>query len=229
MAKNNPVEHQEQGVEVVESALSKTEQYIEDNRKVLSIVVIVILAIVGLYMAYSRFYKKPLEEEARAQMFVAEQYFEKDSFNLALKGDANYPGFLKIVDNYGSTKAGNIANYYIGICYMNLGDFDKAITYLKNFSTGDKMLTPVATGLIGDAYMEKNQIDEAISYYKKAAETQVNNFTSPIYLMKAAQAFEAKNNYKEALDLYNKIKTDYSTSNEGRTIDKYITRAKLKS
>jgi len=229
MTKNKPIEHQDANLEKVESALTRTEHYIEENRKVLSIVVIAILVIVGGYMAYSRFYKLPLEEEAKSQMFVAERYFEKDSFNLALNGDNNYPGFLKISNDYSGTKAENMANYYIGVCYMNLGNFDKAIEYLNQFDSNDKMLQPISIGLIGDAYMEKNQIEDAIKYYTKAAETQPNNFTSPVYLMKVAQALETKGNYKDAIDVYTKIKKDFYNSNEGRVVDKYITRAKLKS
>ena len=55
-------------------------------------------------------YVSPLEIEAQTEMFVAEQYFAKDSFNLALNGDGNYPGFIEIAEDYSVTKAGNLAN-----------------------------------------------------------------------------------------------------------------------
>ena len=43
-------------------------------------------------------------------MFKGEQYFAKDSFNLALNGNgADYEGFEAIIDQYGSTSAGNLA------------------------------------------------------------------------------------------------------------------------
>ena len=51
---------------------------------------------------------------------MAEIYFEKDSFNLALNGDLNSAGFIDIADDYSSTKTGKLANYYAGICYLNL-------------------------------------------------------------------------------------------------------------
>ncbi len=212
-------------IENVEEVLSRSEQFIEDNQKIITAVIVIIIAVVGIYMGYKKYILEPKEENAQSQMFVAAQYFERDSFNLALNGDVNYPGFLAIIDDYSGTKAANLSKYYAGISYLHLGSFQEAIDYLKDFKSDDKMLKPIATGAIGDAYMELGNKEEAAKYYKKAAETSKNEFTSPIYLMKAAQAFELSGNYKEALALYKEIKKDYKTSAEGRVIDKYITRA----
>ncbi len=212
-------------IEAVESALSRSEQFIEDNQKIVTTVVVIIIAIVGIYLGYKKFYLQPLEDEAQSQMFVAAQYFERDSFNLALNGDVNYPGFLGIIDDYSATKAANLANYYAGISYLHLGQFENAIEYLESFSANDKMLKPISLGAIGDANMELENKEEAVSFYLKAANASVNEFTTPIYLMKAGQAYEAIGDYKNALKTYNQIKEKHKKSAEGRVIEKYITRA----
>ena len=211
----------------VESALTKTEQYIEENQKTLSTIVLILIAIVAGYFAYMKFYVKPLEEEAASQMFVAEQYFEKDSFNLAINGDGNYLGFIDIIDEYGVTKSANLANYYAGISYLKLGQYEEAIDYLKDFDSDDQIIAPIALGAIGDAYSELGDNDEAISYYLKAAEKNSNKFTTPVFLMKAAKVYEADNNYKESLEIYNNIKDNYPTAKQARFIEKYIKRAEL--
>ena len=215
----------EDNIEAVESALSRSEQFIEDNQKIITTVIVIIIAIVGIYLGYKKFYLQPLEDEAQSQMFVAAQYFERDSFNLALNGDVNYPGFLGIIDDYSATKAANLANYYAGISYLHLGQFENAIEYLKSFSASDKMLKPISLGAIGDANMELENKEEAVSFYLKAAEASVNEFTTPIYLMKAGQAYESIGDYKNALKTYNRIKEKHKKSAEGRVIEKYITRA----
>jgi len=215
-------------IESVEEALSKSEQFIEDNQNIITWVVIAIIAVVGIYMGYKKYVFEPKEENAQSQMFVAAQYFERDSFNLALNGDVNYPGFLAIIDDYSGTKAANLSKYYAGISYLHLGSYEEAINYLKDFKSDDEMLKPIATGAIGDAYMELGNKEKAAKYYVKAGELSKNNFTSPIYLMKAGQAYEMLNNYKEALALYKQIKENYSTTAEGRVIDKYIARAEKK-
>ncbi len=214
-------------IEVVESALSRSERFIEENQKILIGVVAVIVIIVGGYLAYNKWYLDPLNEEANSQMFVAEQYFERDSFNLALNGDLNYPGFLTIIDEYSSTKAGKLANYYAGICYLQLGKFNEAIEYLSDFNSKDKMLKPIALGSTGDAYLELKQAEKAAEFYIKAGTFSENQFTSPLYLMRAGTVLESLKDYKGALKQYQVIKEKYRNSAEGRLIEKYIARAEL--
>src|SRR5210317_785627 len=102
MAKKNTP--QEDNLQELESALTKTEHFIEENQKVISYVVGGILLIVILFLGFNKFYLQPKEDEAMSQMFMAENYFEKDSFNLAINGDGNYLGFLDIIEDYGVTK-----------------------------------------------------------------------------------------------------------------------------
>ena len=217
----------EEKLEKVEETLSKTEKYIEENRKSLSIIVIAIVAIIGGYFGYQRFIVAPAEMNAQTDMFTAEQYFEKDSFNLALKGDGNNLGFLYIIDEYGATPSANLAQYYAGICYLRLKDYDNAIEHLKNFDADDQMVSNIAIGAIGDAYMEKGNTKEAATYYLKAAKNKENEFTSPIYLKKAGFAYEKLKNYKKAVEIYEQLYNKYPRSTEGRSIEKYIERAKI--
>ncbi len=168
-----------------------------------------------------------MEKEAHGQMFVAEQYFEKDSFNLALNGDGNNWGFLKIIDEYGATKAANLAHYYAGICFLQMGRFQKAIDQLDDFSSSDKLVGPVSEGAKGDAYLELGNKDKALKCYLKAANKKENEFVSPIYLLKAGGVCEAIGDYKKALDIYQDIKGKFPKSYEGRQIDKNIAKVKL--
>ena len=226
MAKNK-IEHQDT-FENVENALTKTERYIEENQKSLTIIVIIAIFIIGGYLAFTKFYIAPKEKEAQSQLFVAEQYFEKDSFNLALEGVGNYPGFLQIIDEYKLTKSANLAHYYAGVSYLQLGQFEDAIKYLKKFDSSDKMLAPIAIGAIGDANMELGNTKEAISFYTKAANFIDNKFTTPLYLMKAGLAYEENSELEMALKTYKRIEKDYPSTTEGRQIEKYIAKIENK-
>ncbi len=213
----------------ITESLTRAEQYIENNQKTLTTIVAGILIAMAAVFAYFNYYIQPLEVEAQEQMWTAQKYFEADSFKLALNGDGNQLGFLDILDDYSATKAGNISNYYAGVSYLHLGQYDEAIEYLTSFSSGDMLVNTIAIGATGDAYMEKDEVEEAISYYLKAAGSSENDFTTPIYLQKAGVAYEMLEKYSDALEVYEQIKKDYKKSQEGRNIDKYITRAKLKS
>lgn len=227
MSKKKNKRH-ESGIENVEEALTRTEQYIEENKKSLTIIVTVIVAVVGVYLAYKKFYLAPKELEAQSQIYRAQQYFAKDSFNLALHGDGNALGFLDIIDDYGVTKTANLSQYYAGICYLRMGKYKDAIEHLKKFDSKDKLLSVISIGAIGDAYSELGNMDKAASFYEKAATKNKNKFTSPIYLKKAGLIYETQKDYKKALNAYESIKREYPNSDAGREIDKYIEEVKLK-
>jgi tetratricopeptide (TPR) repeat protein len=166
-----------------------------------------------------------LEKEAQTDMYMAELYFQKDSFNLALNGDGQYLGFIDVADDYSWTKVGQLANYYAGICYLHLSDYGNAIEYLDDFSSDDIVLSTLALGCIGDAYMELGDIDNALANYKDASNNNDNEFTKPIYLMKQAIIHEQNGDYDDALVLYNDIKTNFKTSREAYGIERHISRA----
>ena len=209
----------------IEETLSRTEQYIEDNQKSLVVIVGVIIAIIAIYLSFTNFYLEPLEQEAHADMYMAEMYFEKDSFNLALNGDGQFLGFLDVVNEYSLTNAGNLANYYAGLCYLHTAQYEDAIEYLSDFSSDDIILSTLALGCIGDAYLELEENSKALKYYEKAAENNDNEFTTPRYLMKQANVLEMDGDYMAALEIYNQIKEGYSKSQIAQDIDKYIVRA----
>ena len=212
----------EDRIVAVEEAFSKTEHFIEQNQKIILIVIGVIVVVVLGFFGFKRLYLAPKEKEAQGQMFMAEKYFEMDSINKALNGDGNYPGFLEIMDQYGITKCANLAHYYAGICYLKKGEYQKAIDYLKKFSGKDQMVGPMATGAIGDAYMELGDTEKAVGYYMKGADQRKNDFTTPLLLQKAGWAYEELGKYEDALKVYKRLKSEYLRSTEARDADKYI-------
>ena len=209
----------------VEQVLSKTEQFIETNQKKITYVVGVFVAVIALYFGYQNMYLAPLEEDAQTEMFMAELYFQKDSFALALNGDEQYEGFLSIADDYGLTNAGNLANYYAGLCYLNLGEYENAIDYFSDFSSDDIILSSLALGCIGDCYAELDDIDTALDFYKKASKNSDNGFTNPRYLMKQARILDFQEDFDAANELYVRIKENYAESIEAQNIEKYISRS----
>lgn len=230
MAKNSAKKDQATEVfENVEQSLTKAELFFEENRNPLLIAAGVILGVALIYFGYTKYIVEPQETEAQEMIFRAQKYFEQDSLRLALNGDGTNLGFIDIADEYSSTKAGNLANYYAGVCYLNMGEFESAIEYLDQFSGTDEILSVIAQGAIGDAFLELNQPEEALEYYTKASKINDNNFVIPIYLLKAAQTAEILADYKKALGFYERIKEDFPESREAADIDKQITYAANKA
>ena len=220
MAKQNTKQGDER-LENVEEALSKTEQWIEDNQKTLWIILIAVLVIAFAVFGISK-YKNKRNETASSQIFKAQQYFESEQYENALNGDGNNLGFLDIISDYGSTKTGKLAQYYAGISYMKMGNYEDAIEHLKKYTSDDQILAPMALGAIGDCYMELGDNENAATYYGKAALKNPNEFTTPMFRVKEGMTYEIMGNYGKALEAYRLLKKDYPLSNEAFEISKNI-------
>lgn len=207
--------------------LDKLSQWASSNRKMLTIVGGGLVVIFGGYLGYSKFYMEPRNKKAMEQLWKADFYFERDSFNLAINGDATgMPGYKSIAKKYSGTNGANIANYGLGISYLNTGEYKKAIEALENCNFDDDLLGPISLGAMGDAYSELKMYDEAADKYMEAAGKSTNDFTTPIYLKKAAFVYEKKGNFKKAAELYERIWKEFEHTQEGRDIEKYLARAK---
>ncbi len=215
----------------LDQGASKTEEWVEKNQKPIFIVVGVIAVITIGYMLYSKFLVEPKEEEAANEMFQAEQYFDEavnsqtanDSlYNLALNGGEGKLGFLGIIENYSGTDAANIAHYFSGMAYLNTGKYKEAVTQFDEFNTSDDVLKAMATGATGDAFAQLGQNEDALEYYVKAANASTNDLTTPRFLFKAGEAALALDKKAEAAKHFKEIKDNYSTSQEGVSIEAYI-------
>ncbi|MBS1759870.1 MAG: tetratricopeptide repeat protein [Bacteroidetes bacterium] len=193
------------------------------GKYIIGIAAAIILIVGGIYV-YKNFFKNPKEAKASDAMFMAENYFRKDSINLALNGDGPNAGFLKIIKNYSGTDAANLANFYAGVCYVKLNENDKAVTYLKNFSTDSKPVQARAYKLLGDAYGDLGKNADALSYYKKAAHTfEDDKESSSNALFSAAYlADRVMKDSKQAIDLYKELKTKFPDTQAGRNADNYL-------
>ena len=210
----------------VEQTLSKTEQYLEENYKVLLTGLGVIVSVVALIWLSKILFSKR-NDEAQSQIYQAERYLEMDSLSLALYGDGNYLGFLDIAKSYKFTKTGNLAKYGAGICFLHLGDYESAIEFLNKYSKKDKVIGSLAIGAMGDAYVELGNLEKGAAEYVKAANFAHNSFNSPVFLMKAGEIYELTGKYSDALKMYERIEHEYSSSTEGSSIEKYIARVKF--
>ncbi len=209
-------------VEVVE----ETGEVLEKYQKWILGGVTALVLLAGGYLAWKNFIIAPKEQEAVRQMWKAEAQFLKDSFDLALTNPGGgYPGFYDIAKEYKGTSAENATDLYAAISHMKLGQFDAAISYLKDFKADGKVMPIVKNGLLGDAYSEKNEMDKALKYYRKAIKAGDNEAVTPIYMQRLGMLYENLGRYEDALKAYRELKEKYPDSVPGRDIDKYIMRA----
>ncbi len=217
-----------ESAEVLVEQFTKSERFLEDNKvTVFSIAGILAIALASFF-GYN-YYMDSQNALAQDEMFQAVYYYEQDSLDLALNGDGNYYGFLDIIDNYGATTAGNLANFYVGSIYLKKGTYESAVPFLQDFSSSDYVLQARAYSLLGDALMQQNDFSEAVNYYSKAANDKKNEYFTPAYLLKAGLAYEKLEDFSSALKQYETIVTEFAKSNEVDKAKKYKARLQGKS
>ena len=214
----------------LDDTASRTEDFVAKNQRIIIGVVGAIALMTVGYLAYQKFVAVPKEDEAATEMFQAQQYFQQatdgvasDSlYKLSLKGAEGKFGFVDIADKYSGTDAGNLANYYAGIAYLNTGKYTEAIEYLGKFKSEDIVLSALAKGAIGDAYSQNKQPKEALENYIKAVEANKNDFTTPRFLLKAGKTALALGNKEDALKYFTDIKDNFDASPEAASVDVLI-------
>jgi tetratricopeptide (TPR) repeat protein len=222
MADKKQVQDSEQG----EVILAQAKDFWTRNSKwILGVGTVLVLAVGGWFF-YKNYVVKPKEEKAAELMWKAEEYFRMDSTRLALTGDGQNPGFLSIISKYGGTDAGNLANYYAGVCYLKQNDNQNAVKYLKKFDSDAKQIQQRAYKLLGDAYGDLGNNKEALEYYKKAAHHFEADRQSSAEALGMAAYFAEKmvKDQKEAIALYTELKQKFPDTREGVEADKYLGR-----
>ncbi|MGX1929421.1 tetratricopeptide repeat protein [Flagellimonas sp. 2504JD4-2] len=215
----------------LDESASKTEAWVQRNQNyILGAIGAIALGVLG-YLGYHEFIQKPKEASAANELFYPQQYFDqaltnevaKDSlFTLALNGAEGKYGFLDIIEEYKGTKAANLAKYSAGMTYLNLQQYDNAIAHLESFSSDDAVLGAMAKGGIGDAFSQLDQPEDALDYYEKAIAHSSNEFTTPRFLYKAGVIALDLGQNEKALGFFERIKQDFSTSQEANGIDALI-------
>jgi len=218
----------------LDETASRSEKFIIKNQKTIFIVLGLVVVLILGYLPYQKYITAPKEKEAANELAFPKAYFEDAStssvavdslYTLALNGADGKLGFVDVANQYSGTKAGNLANYYAGISYLKIKNYKEAIDYLEKFNSDDELLGPTAKGAIADAFADINQPEDALDFYLEAANLKDNNFSSPLFLFKAGNTAMDLEKFSKALDIFNRIKTDYPNSDEAKNIDIYISKA----
>ena len=215
--------HAKKQVNEFDETLAASRSFYEKNKKAILYGGGGLLAIIIIALLVHQFYITPRNLHAQESIFRAEQAFNDGNYEKALNGDGESMGFLAVIDEYGSTKAGNLACLYAAKCYAATEKYQEAIDMLDKFDgCGDAMISPAAIALKGNCYAELGENEKAVELLLKAAKEADNNTISPTCLLQAGQIYASLGQNDKALDCYKQIKSKYQQSSVFYDIDKYI-------
>lgn len=223
MASNTPPTAENKDLDIGE-VYTRTELFFERNKKAFTIGTIGLVAVVAGLLGYRRFVSEPRAQAAQEAIWKAQYYFEIDSLDLAINGDGTYPGFLEVAGSYGSTPAGELANFYLGVCYHQKGEYETALNYYKEADLDDKVLRVMAEGNQGDVLVELGRNDEAIAHFEQAANMERSDYTTPMFLMKAGILHAGQQDHRNAARCFGRIVSDFPNSPDIQQARKYAAR-----
>ena len=212
--------------ETLDTTANKTEEWVVKYQNfILGFIVVVAIGVLG-YLGYKNFVVEPKAQEAVSELNQAQYYFElavnsieSDSlYRRALNGGEGKYGFLDIIENYKGTPAAKLATYSAGMAYLNLKEYENAITYLDQFKADDILLSALAKGAIGDAFAQLGQIDDAYDYYIQASKVSENMYSTPKYLYKAAMLGAENGKIKQAISFLERIEKEYPKAEEAKWV-----------
>jgi tetratricopeptide (TPR) repeat protein len=218
--------------ETLDANASKTEEFVANNQNIILSLIGAITVLVLGYLAYDSYVLTPKNETAVSELNQAQYYFNlavngeesKALYERAINGGDGKYGFLDIIENYSGTPAAGLAQYSTGMTYLNTKQYEKAISYLEDFSSDDVLLSALANGALGDAHAQLGDNQKALKYYKAAIKASDNGFTTPKYLFKAGLVGANMNQNSEALGFFKRIQDEFSASPEAAQIEIQIGR-----
>ena len=214
--------------EILDNAQVQTENFFEKNSKMVVVAIVVIFVLAAAIFGYKKLIVEPRLNDAQEMLYEAQYRFEQENadYALALNGDENAPGFAAVAEQYGNTPAGNLAQLYAAACALRLGEYEQAEAYIAKYSNvkglAGAMINAMAEGIKGDIAVEKGDYAAAAKSFEAAANTSDNDFTAPMYLRKAAQAYRKIGDNASSDKCLNVIKNKYPGSGDAREAEKYI-------
>ncbi len=204
-----------------------TTYYYENKKMVHYALTGLVVAIIGILIFVNN--RKASNEKAQLEFAKVYSLYdaastEKSQFTAAINGkpEQGIIGLKAIVDNYGSTEAGEIARFYLANSYFQLGQYDDALKQYEDFSGSDPLLRASAIAGIGGCYEGKKDFSKAAPQFEKAAGVLATNANTPEYLNSAARCYGLSGDKSKAITLLKQLKKDFPTSQYARDADRFI-------
>ena len=185
--------NQEDVIVDVDELYSKSEQFVDKNRKQLTLGLGGAAALILVVIGYSSLVVAPQNTAAEEAAFMAEHYFAKDSADLAILGDGLNAGLEEILSDHSGTPAAARAAFELGIIHRDAARFEEAVEAFSAAGFSDDVFGPLTDANIGDCLVELGDLEGAEGHFASAASVAASGL--------AAKALSPMCSYKRALVL----------------------------
>ncbi|MDC0257392.1 hypothetical protein OAK35_01470 [Crocinitomicaceae bacterium] len=179
----------------------------------------VLLLVLGYFIWYQMFFL-PANEKSKDSYWEGLNYAKKDSTEVAVEE------FKAAVRKYDGKVGGEVAQFLYARQLMSKGEFKKAFNELEEVDLEDSYVSVLCVGLKADCQSEMEKYSEASKMYLEAANMIDNDFTTPMYLDKAAGCAVELKDFKKAKKYYKRIIADYPQYATQKDIERYYASVK---
>jgi len=205
------------------TAYVKVTSFYDRNKKNISIGIVTVVVIAAVVFGYLK-NRGDDNQKAFVQLGRVFETYDAGDFQLAIDGapEKNIPGLKSIVDNYGSTKGGELARFYLANAYFQLSKYDEALKEFEDFSPPDESLACSRLSGIAGSYEGLGRHREAAEYFERAATQDSKDINAAENLNNAARNYGEAGDKAKAIEVYKRLKKNYPTTNFAREADRFI-------
>lgn len=185
--------------------------------------VVLVLAIAG-YL----YYQNQRAEAAAQALAPVQATYAAGEYEAALGAGEGQAGLLEVIDEYGSTPAGNLARLLAADAYYQTGQYEQALAMLEDYEAGENLYGAGARALEAAIYENQGDYVAAAEHYLDAAELYPTEQSAPQYLINAGRNFETAERYEDALSAYSRVQEEYPDADAMEEVPRYIARARAK-
>jgi tetratricopeptide (TPR) repeat protein len=197
--------------------------WLEKNKKVIYYIAIGLVAAAVITFLWSK-NRTESNDKATAMLAKVVPFYDQGNYNLALNGvpQQGVMGLQAVVDEYGSTKSGELAKLYLANSYYAMKDYDRALEYYDDISVSDKLVSSSAIAGAAACYEVKGDFSKAASYFEKAASKNMTLMQAPQNLQRSAVNYAAIGKKEKAIELLQTLKKEFPASPYARDVDRFI-------
>lgn len=201
-----------QGDEVKSSALQALD-VLKKRQKQIITAVSAVAVIVVLYIFFA-FYSSSLKNKAYSLEMEANRIYYGSDKDESASDEDKWKKALEIYKKSIDITTTPSALFYLGNCYFNLGEYEKAIKEYSVFTDkfgGEKGIVALVYQKLASAYFRTGQNDNALETLGKLAKVESGIFRDTALIIEA-RYHEKAGQKEKALDQYRTILTEFPTS-----------------
>lgn len=203
-------------IDDINDSLTKAEMRVQNNKKAIMWACVIVAVVVVAVLGFIYLYLQPSVNKANTAYGMAvgkEAAYQAGQMQLDSAARATeLAGVLKAYEDVAKQghDGGNNATLMAAVYSYKTGDYNKAISLLKDYDRNDEVIATTSKALEGDCYVNLDKPEEAIKCFQEAQKIADGNPTlAPYCILKEATVQRHLGNYSAEAALYKQILDSY--------------------